>query len=104
MGGVDWDYYKKAYAKFLRYSTNNRDFAEMMSEMLGELNASHTGCRYFPQGGDQTAALGAFFDPAYKAAGLKISEIVEKGPLVTAGEAPAGKIIKKIGGTTIKTG
>lgn len=104
MGGVDWDYYKKVYAKFLPYITNNRDFAEMMSEMLGELNASHTGCRYFPQGGDQTAALGAFFDPAYKAAGLKISEIIEKGPLVTAIEVQAGMIIEKIDGTTITPG
>ena len=25
MGGVDWDYYKKVYAKFLPYITNNRD-------------------------------------------------------------------------------
>jgi Tol biopolymer transport system component/C-terminal processing protease CtpA/Prc len=104
MGGVDWDYYKKVYAKFLPYITNNRDFAEMMSEMLGELNASHTGCRYFAQGGDQTAALGAFFDPAYQGAGLKILEIIEKGPLVTASEVQAGMIIEKIDGVTITPG
>ena len=104
MGGVDWDYYKKVYAKFLPYITNNRDFAEMMSEMLGELNASHTGCRYFAQGGDQTASLGAFFDPAYKGAGLKILEIIEKGPLVAASELQAGMIIEKIDGVTITPG
>jgi tricorn protease len=104
MGGVDWDYYKKVYAKFLPYITNNRDFAEMMSEMLGELNASHTGCRYFAQGGDQTASLGAFFDPAYKGAGLKILEIIEKGPLVAASEVQAGMTIEKIDGVTITPG
>jgi tricorn protease len=105
MGGVDWDYYKKVYAKFLPYITNNRDFAEMMSEMLGELNASHTGCRYFPQGGDQTAALGAFFDPSYKGAGVKIQEIIEKGPLVTAnGTVQAGMIIEKIDGVMLSPG
>jgi tricorn protease len=104
MNGVDWDYYKKVYARFLPYITNNRDFAEMMSEMLGELNASHTGCRYYPQGGDQTASLGAFFDPAYKGAGLKISEVIEKGPLVTSGEVQAGIIIEKIDGVTITPG
>jgi len=105
MGGVDWDYYKKVYAKFLPYITNNRDFAEMMSEMLGELNASHTGCRYFAQGGDQTAALGAFFDPTYKGAGLKIQEIIEKGPLVLPnGQVQAGMIVEKIDGVTITPG
>ncbi len=31
-------------------SNNNFDFAEMLSEMLGELNASHTGCRYYAGG------------------------------------------------------
>ena len=105
MGGVDWDYYKKVYAKFLPYITNNRDFAEMMSELLGELNASHTGCRYYPQGGDQTASLGAFFDPSYKGAGIKIQEIIEKGPLVaTNGQVQAGMIIEKIDGVTLTPG
>jgi len=46
MHGVDWGYYKKAYERFLPYIEANRDFAEMLSEMLGELNASHTGSRY----------------------------------------------------------
>jgi tricorn protease len=104
MNGVDWDSYKKIYAKFLPYITNNRDFAEMMSEMLGELNASHTGCRFYPQGGDQTASLGAFFDPAYKGAGIKILEVIEKGPLVTSGQVQAGMIIEKIDGVTITPG
>ncbi|MFW5475974.1 MAG: S41 family peptidase, partial [Segatella copri] len=45
MQGVDWEYYRKVYEKFLPYINNNFDFAEMLSEMLGELNASHTGCR-----------------------------------------------------------
>ncbi len=45
MHGVNWDDYKAIYAKFLPFINNNYDFAEMLSEMLGELNASHTGCR-----------------------------------------------------------
>ena len=35
--GVDWDFYKREYAKFLPHINNNWDFAEMLSEMLGEL-------------------------------------------------------------------
>lgn len=42
MQGVDWEYYRKVYEKYLPYINNNFDFAEMLSEMLGELNASHT--------------------------------------------------------------
>ncbi len=42
---VDWNYYYRTYHRFLPYINNNYDFAEMLSEMLGEVNASHTGCR-----------------------------------------------------------
>jgi tricorn protease len=106
MGGLDWEYYKKVYAKFLPYITDNRDFSEMMSEMLGELNASHTGCRYLPHnGGDRTAALGAFFDQTYKGPGLKIEEVIEKGPLVIAGaDIQPGMIIERIDGITLTSG
>jgi tricorn protease len=48
MEGVDWKRYKEVYAKFLPYINNNFDFQELLSEMLGELNASHTGGRYSP--------------------------------------------------------
>jgi hypothetical protein len=67
--GVDWEFYRNAYAKFLPHIANNRDFAEMLSEMLGELNASHTGCRYaHPQTNlDATASLGLFYDPSTRA-------------------------------------
>ncbi|MFW5491738.1 MAG: S41 family peptidase, partial [Segatella copri] len=34
MQGVDWEYYRKVYEKFLPYINNNFDFAEMLSEML----------------------------------------------------------------------
>ncbi|HEX5315628.1 MAG TPA: peptidase S41, partial [Candidatus Kapabacteria bacterium] len=43
LNGVDWNYYKANYERFLPYINNNHDFAEMLSEMLGELNVSHTG-------------------------------------------------------------
>jgi C-terminal processing protease CtpA/Prc len=39
--GVDWKMYKDTYAKFLPHN-NNYDFQELLSEILGELNASHT--------------------------------------------------------------
>jgi tricorn protease len=107
LNGVDWDYYKKVYEKFLPFISDNRDFAEMESELLGELNASHTGCYYAPEmeGGDATAVLGAFFDPNFRGNGLLIQEVIEKGPLVTAAaEIRAGMVIEKIDGTQVTQG
>ena len=47
MHGVNWDEMSAAYRKFLPHIDNNYDFAELLSEWLGELNVSHTGGRYF---------------------------------------------------------
>ena len=102
--GVDWDYYYGAYRKFLPYISNNYDFAEMLSEMLGEMNASHTGCGYRPefQNTDQTADLGVFFDYNFKGPGLKIAEVVEGGPLnKSASRVKQGCILEKIDGVAI---
>ena len=102
--GVDWDFYKKEYARFLPHINNNYDFAEMGSELLGELNASHTGTRYYhsSSNGDRTAVLGAFYDNFYKGNGLKIAEILNKSPLQKANKAiQAGDIIQKIDGIEI---
>src|SRR5260370_27139370 len=82
MQGVPWDYYKTVYARYLPFITDDRDFAEMTSEMLGELNASHTGCHLTPSSnGDQTASLGAFLDQNYHGPSVKIEEVCEQGPL-----------------------
>ncbi|MCF8367721.1 MAG: peptidase S41 [Bacteroidales bacterium] len=97
--GVDWDFYKAEYIKFLPWITNNFDFAEMLSEMLGELNASHTGSgyRFKDEGGDKTAKLGAFYDPDFEGTGLKILEIIDKSPLLQAGsKIDTHTIIEKI--------
>jgi len=102
--GVKWDFYKKEYAKFLPYINNDRDFAEMCSELLGELNASHTGCRYFSQNnnGDQTAELGVFYDQSYTGNGMRVIEVIEKGPFNNASsKVAAGTIIEKIDGADI---
>jgi Tol biopolymer transport system component/C-terminal processing protease CtpA/Prc len=107
MNGVDWAGYRKIYEKFLPFVADNADFAEVLSEMLGELNVSHTGSGYRPRPttGDSTASLGIFVDPAYTGAGLKIAEIVEGGPLSNAkSQARAGMIIEKIDGTVIAPG
>ncbi|MBU6259593.1 MAG: PD40 domain-containing protein [Burkholderiales bacterium] len=107
LNGVDWDYYHRVYARFLPYIADNYDFAEMLSEMLGELNVSHTGSGYRERapGDDATAALGAFYDGAYTGPGLRVTEIIEGGPLDRA-DVPlkAGMVIEKIAGVAIAAG
>ncbi|UKN02467.1 S41 family peptidase [Paracrocinitomix mangrovi] len=104
--GVDWDLYRKTYEKFLPHINNGYDFAEMLSELLGEVNASHTGARYRHRdtNGDQTASLCAFYDESFKGDGLKIVEIMKKGPLSKGSDkVKAGVIIEKIDGETIES-
>ncbi len=104
--GVDWNMYGEAYRRFLPHINNNYDFAELLSEILGELNASHTGGRYYaPTTARQTAALGAFFNPGHTGDGLLVSEVVKRGPLDTkSANVKPGDVILAIEGTDIKAG
>ncbi|RHJ93096.1 S41 family peptidase [Parabacteroides bouchesdurhonensis] len=101
--GIDWKGYENAYEKFLPHINNNFDFQEMLSELLGELNGSHTGARYYPESkAPATASLGAFFDNSYTGDGLKIEEIIAKGPMTLAdSKIRTGCIIEKIDGNAI---
>lgn len=104
--GTDWKGYREAYSRFLPYINNNYDFQEMLSEMLGELNGSHTGARYYGPGATlSTAALGVFYDETYDGDGLKIKEVLAKGPFaVKKSDVVPGCIIEKIDGQAIVKG
>jgi len=107
MNGVDWAYYRQVYARYLPYITDNWDFSEMLSEMVGELDASHTGSGYTPHnpGADATAALGVFYNPDFAGPGVKVDEIIEDGPLTIAkSKITPGMIIEAIDGHAIAPG
>ncbi len=102
--GIDWDSYKPDYEKYLPHIGNNYEMSELLSELLGELNVSHSGSSYFASNssGDATASLGAFFDLNYRGNGIKIEEILKEGPLDKAGlNIKTGNIILAIDGETI---
>lgn len=104
--GVDWDDYKNEYERYLPFINNGYDFAEMLAELLGELNASHTGARYYDSKpkGDATAAFGCYYDETHKGDGLKIIEIMDKSPLLQSDKMEAGVIIESIDGEKILAG
>lgn len=105
MGGVNWKKYHDTYARFLPYINNNYDFQELLSELLGELNASHTGGRYSPlqQNTDATASLGMLYDESYDGNGLKVMEVLEGGPFTNAKtKIKKGVIVEKIDGEEVR--
>ena len=102
--GVDWEWYREAYEPKLVGINNNRDFAELMSEILGELNGSHTGAGWFGDRDqeDATSSLGVYFDREYDGDGLRIAEVLERGPLAE-GElgVSAGDLLLSIDGVEL---
>ena len=103
--GVDWDYYHDNYARFLPYIENYFDFQEMLSEMLGELNGSHTGARYRPGGGESLGRLGVLYDWNYTGEGLRIAEVLPGGVLNLAdSKIAAGDLVLAIDGHRIAAG
>ncbi len=104
MHGVNWDSYKPDYEKYLPHIGNNYEFSEMLSELLGELNVSHSGSSTgnAMSNGDATASIGAFYDQAYTGAGVRIEEVIKDGPLDKAGlNVRTGIIIESIDGEAI---
>ena len=108
MHGVDWEMLTATYRKFLPHINNNYDFAELLSEYLGELNVSHTGSGYrapATRESASTANLGVFYDWTWQGDGLKVAEIVKGGPFDNASSKLApGDVITSIDGVQIKKG
>lgn len=102
--GVDWKYYQTQYSKFLPHINNNYDFQVLLSELLGELNGSHTGGRYSAANpnGDETGALGLIYDQTKGGNGLFVKDIITGGPFdVARTNMKKGYVIDKIDGTAV---
>jgi tricorn protease len=102
--GIDWKAMRTEYQKYIPHIGNSYEFAELLSELLGELNVSHAGGGYNDkvENGDETASLGIFRDYGYQGYGIKIAEVLKGGPLDKAGfDLQPGMIIEKINGETV---
>lgn len=108
LNGTDWTYYKGVYEKFLPHINNNYDFADLLSEMLGELNASHTGSGYTGGGKSpayaSTGTLGLFFGPHPDAKGLVVTEVLRGGPCDKADiKVKPGDRLTQVNGRPVST-
>jgi tricorn protease len=108
MHGRDWDNIKSRYKPLLRYVGTNEDVYDLANEMIGELNASHTGVngppsRQMPRV-YTTRYLGFEIEPS-DAGRYKVGHIYKDGPAdkewINVAE---GDYILSINGQELKSG
>ena len=105
MHGVDWAAVGENYRQFLPNITDNYAFQELLSEMLGELNGSHTGGRYRDGSGVSVGHFGVLFDDSFEGPGLRIKEFLPGSALLSA--APSlkpGDVIVSVDSREIPAG
>jgi tricorn protease len=79
--GIDWYNVRAKYKPLVKHVAMKEDLYALISLMMGELNASHLGINGFLATPDETTAeLGLLFDESYPGPGLKIAEILKRGP------------------------
>jgi C-terminal processing protease CtpA/Prc/Tol biopolymer transport system component len=81
MHGVNWLALRAKYEPLLQGVGTPEEFANLLSEMVGEVNSSHSevGAAARP-GGQKTATLGINYDDNYTGPGLKVESVMPKGP------------------------
>ncbi len=79
--GANWNDVRAKYAPMVGHCANREDLYALISLMLGELNASHLGISgRLPNPDETTADLGLLFDETHPGPGLKIAEVLKRGP------------------------
>ncbi|SEP44996.1 tricorn protease [Methylobacterium sp. ap11] len=104
MHGVDWDAVRTRYARFLPALADARDLAELLSEMAGELDASHTRAFLSPSvpAGEETASLGLYYDETFAGPGMRVAAILPAGPFDTGDTRLApGDVITAVDGEAV---
>src|SRR5207302_1809141 len=79
--GANWDAVRAKYRPLVKHVAMKEDLYNLIYLMLGELNASHLGIRGVLSFAEETTAdLGLIFDESYRGPGLRVAEIVKRGP------------------------
>ncbi len=101
--GLNWDEVRSKYRDLVKHVSMKEDLYALLYLMMGELNASHLGVSgFFPGPEESTADLGLIFDENYRGKGLKIAEVLKRGPADRRGlNLKAGDVVLSIDGTEI---
>ena len=86
MHGKDWDAMRAKYKPLVSYVGDRYELMNIINEMIGELNASHTGASAAAAGrtegaGATTRHLGMDLDPGDASGLYKVGHVYEDGPL-----------------------
>ncbi|HYP00815.1 MAG TPA: S41 family peptidase, partial [Pyrinomonadaceae bacterium] len=84
MHGTNWDAMRAKYRPLVEYVGDRQELLNIVNEMIGELNASHTGAAPPPGGREpgaaQTGHLGLELEPDAQAGRYRVTHIYEDGP------------------------
>jgi tricorn protease len=109
MHGMDWDAAKAKYGPLVQDVGDRQELLNIINEMIGELNASHTGSAPPPggraTGGVSTGNLGVELEPDSAAGRYKVTYIYEDGPADKDWvKVKVGDYLIAIGGKEVKAG
>jgi tricorn protease len=109
MHGMDWDAARAKYEPLVKDVGDRQELMNIINEMIGELNASHTGAAPAPGGRGgaavSTGNLGIDFAPDTAAGRYKVSYVYEGGPADKDWvKVNVGDYLIAIGGKEVKAG
>jgi len=83
MHGYDWDAMRARYKPLVEFVADRQELLNIINEMIGELNASHTGAAPPPgsrEGAVQTQHPGIEFTPDASSGRYRVAHVYENGP------------------------
>ncbi|MBI3472400.1 MAG: PD40 domain-containing protein [Candidatus Solibacter usitatus] len=84
MHGYDWDAMRAKYQPLVEHVGDRQELLNVVNEMIGELNASHTGAAPPPgprgEGAVSTVHLGMELEPDESARRYRVTHVYESGP------------------------
>jgi tricorn protease len=108
MHGKDWDAMRAKYQPLVEYVGDRQELLNIVNEMIGELNASHTGAAPPPrgrEGGVSTAHLGVELEADNTAGRYRVTHVYEEGPADKDWvKVSAGDYLIAINGKPVKAG
>jgi tricorn protease len=108
MHGKDWDAMKAKYAPLVAHVGDRQELLNLVNEMIGELNASHTGAAPPPPGREDrisTGYLGMDLERDDKAGRYRIAHVYEGGPADKDWvKAKVGDYLLAINGKPVRAG
>jgi tricorn protease len=101
--GADWDAVRARYRPLVKHVTMKEDLYALLYLMMGELNASHLGVTgEVTRPEEPTADLGLIYDDSYRGKGLKIKEVLKRGPADRRGiNLKAGEYVVAVDGEEV---